>query len=147
MAVPGDRLNVRMTYETNDFSLPSEAEYKNIVDKGLELSGTVTVTETVFSDVTILDMLNGAGESIFDLYYELLTYPDVKRAEIINSDDFKSRTQPSCILIAATSEEVERYSRLVATGSTSYTITLLPRDGSTEILDALDELRVGFARE
>lgn len=147
MAVPGDRLNVRLTYETNDYSLPSEAEYKAIIDKGLELSGTITVTETIFSEVTILDMLNGSGESIFDLYYELLTYPDVTRAEIINSDDFKSRVQPECILIAATSEEVERYSRLVATGSTAYTITLLPRDGSTEILEALDELKIGFARE
>lgn len=147
MAVPGDRLNVRMTYETNDYSLPSEAEYKQMLEQGAEFSGTVLVTETVFSEVTILDMLNSDGESIFDLYYELLTYPDAKRSEIINSDDFKSRTAPECILIAATAEEVERYSRIVAQGNTSYTITLLPRDGSTEILDALDELKIGFARD
>ena len=147
MAVPGDRLNVRMTYATKDYSLPSESEYKQILDQGLELSGEILVTETVFSEVTILDMLNGSGESIFDLYYELLTYPDAKRSEIINSEDFKSRVAPECILIAATAEEVERYSRIVAQGNTSYTITLLPRDGSTEILDALDELKIGFARD
>ena len=146
MVVPGDKLNIRITYETDDYTLPTQEEYKRIMDSDGEISETITVTEMLFSEVAILDMINGNGESIFDLYYELLTLPEAERSTIINSDDFKSRVAPSNILLSVTAEEADRYARIKGLGG-EYLITLLPRDGTTEILDALDELQVGFARQ
>lgn len=146
MVVPGDKLNIRMTYETDDHTLPTEEEFNALTSAGADIDSSVTVTETIFSEVTILDMLNGNGESIFDLYYELLTYPEAKRSQIINSEDFAGRVAPTCILLSVTSEEAERYAKIKGKKG-DYLITLLPRDGTTEILDALDELKTGFARE
>ena len=145
MVVPGDKLNVRITYTTDDYSLPSDAQFADLKEAGVSLNGKITVTETLFSEVSILDMLNKNGESIFDLYYELLSYPQAKRDAIINSSDFKSRVAPSNLLMAVTAEEAERYAR-IKNMKGSYLITLLPRDGTTEILNALDELKTGFAR-
>lgn len=146
MIVPGDKVNIRITYETEDYSLPTEEEYLNQVNAGIEIDRTVTVTEMLFSECSILDMLNGSGESIFDLYYELLSMPETERKEIITSDSFKSRTTPTNVLICVTAEEADRYAKVGNKGG-DYLITLLPRDGTSEILSALDELKVGFARD
>lgn len=146
LIVPGDKINVRMTYETNNYTLPTEDEYKKLMEDGVALDETVMVTETIFSEVSVLDMWNSSGESIFDIYYELLTYPEAQRSAIINSEDFASQVQPTNLVLSVTSEEAERYARLkMAKGE--YLVTLLPRDGTTEILDALDELKTGFKRE
>lgn len=145
MVVPGDKLNVRITYQTDDYTLPSYDEYEKLQESGKAQDNTITKTELLFSEVTILDMINGSGESIFDLYYELLSLPDAEKEAIINSADFKSRVAPSNILLSVTAEEADRYAYIKTMGGT-YLITLLPRDGTTEILDALDELKTGFAR-
>lgn len=146
MVVPGDKLNVRITYQTSDYTLPSYDEYEKLQESGKGEDSTVTVTEMLFSEVTILDMINGSGESIFDLYYELLSLPDAEKQNIINSADFKARVAPSNILLSVTAEEADRYAYIKTMGG-EYLITLLPRDGTTEILDALDELKTGFARD
>ena len=144
MIVPGDKLNVRVTYETNDYTLLSEEQYQSMMESGADIDKTIQVTEMLFSEMRVLDMLNGNGESVFDLYYEMLSYPEAERAELINSDDFKARVEPTNILISVTAEEAERYLR---TSGGTYQVTLLPRDGTSEILDALDELQTGFARD
>lgn len=144
MVVPGDKLNIRITYETEDYTLPTDTDYEKIKNTE-DIDTSITVTEMLFSEVSILDMLNGSGESIFDLYYELLTLPEAERATIINSEDFKARVAPSNILLSVTAEEADRYAQIKNKGG-DYMVTLLPRDGTSEILDALDELKTGFAR-
>lgn len=146
MIVPGDKVNIRLTYETQDYTLPTDAEYQSMMGAGAEIDRTITVTEMLFSECSILDMLNGSGESIFDLYYELLSLPETERKAIVTSDDFKSRVSPTNVLICVTAEEADRYAQIGGKGG-DYLITLLPRDGTSEILSVLDELKVGFARD
>ena len=146
LIVPGDKINVRLTYDTTDYTLPTTDEYKNLMENGVALNSTVTKTDLIFSEVSVLDMWNSSGDSIFDIYYELLTYPDAQRTEILNSDDFASKIKPTNLVLSVTSEEAERYAKLKSTKG-EYLVTLLPRDGTTEILDALDELKIGFKRD
>lgn len=146
LIVPGDKINVRLTYDTTDYTLPTSDEYKNLMENGVALSNTITKTDLIFSEVSVLDMWNSSGDSIFDIYYELLTYPDAQRTEILNSSDFASKIKPTNLVLSVTSEEAERYAKLKSTKG-EYLVTLLPRDGTTEILDALDELKIGFKRD
>ena len=91
-------------------------------------------------------MLNGAGESIFDKYYELLSLPKDKQLEMVQSEEFISAVQPAEILLNVTPEEADRYMSIQANGPT-YMMTLLPRTSSNAITEVLNELQIGFARD
>ena len=72
MVVPGDTLNIRATYTEKYYNLPDEEGYMISGGEGYEDGVEVTQTTMLFSEVTILDMLNSAGNSIFDIYYDYI---------------------------------------------------------------------------
>lgn len=140
--VPGDKLNVRVNYKETSYELPTLEDYRAQKEMGVSTSQTVEKTELLFSEVTVLDMLNSDGESIFDKYYALVSLPQSKQEETYNSEDFKESIQPECILISVTAEQAERYSRIMSKSSTTL-VTLLPRTSSNTILDVLNSLNTG----
>lgn len=146
MVVPGDTLNVRATYTTTIYNLPTEQEYKlnasggNTSTDGVE----ITKTDSLFSEVTILDMLNASGNSIFDIYYQYIAATKAEQQAMLQDDGFLESVKPASILVECTAEEVEHYMKLQAAGA-SYQMTLLPRTSSSSITDSLSEIQTALA--
>ena len=139
MIVPGDKVNIRCLYTETTYNLPTVQEYQAMKQLGIETQKSEEKMIMLFSEVTILDMLNGNGESIFDYYYEFITWPLSKQRAALESDEFKSATAPSEILLCVTSEEADQYMRIQNKGP-QYMLTLLPRESSSVILEALSSL-------
>lgn len=146
MVVPGDTLNVRATYTSKVYNLPTEQEYKLNSTNGLAESDGVEVTKTdsLFSEVTILDMLNSSGNSIFDIYYQYIAATKEEQQAMLQDEGFLESVQPASILVECTAEEVEHYMKLQAVGA-SYQMTLLPRTSSSSITDSLSEIQTALA--
>lgn len=146
MVVPGDTLNVRATYTATVYNLPTEQEYKLDASNGASSSDGVEITKTdsLFSEVTILDMLNASGNSIFDIYYQYIAATKTEQQAMLNDDGFLESVKPASILVECTAEEVEHYMKLQAAGA-SYQMTLLPRTSSSSITDSLSEIQTALA--
>lgn len=146
MVVPGDSLNIYATYTDTNYDLPSEEQYKYQVESGTSTNSGVeqTKTELMFSEVQILDMLNGNGQSIFDIYYEYISKTKAEQQALLQDDSFLENVQPASILLEVTSEEVERYMKLQSKGA-SYQMTLLPRKSSSSITDSLSDIQTALA--
>lgn len=146
MVVPGDTLNVRATYTAKVYNLPTEQEYKlNSANGAASTDGVeITKTDSLFSEVTILDMLNSSGNSIFDIYYQYIAATKAEQQAMLQDDGFLQSVQPASILVECTAEEVEHYMKLQAAGA-SYQMTLLPRTSSSSITDSLSEIQTALA--
>ena len=144
MVVPGDTLNIRATYTKKYYNLPDEEAYMIAGGDGYEDGIEVTQTSMLFSEVTILDMLNSAGNSIFDIYYDYISTTKQEQAALLQDESFLQSVTPASILLEASPEEVEHYMELQSLGAT-YQITLLARDGSSTIVDSLSEIQEALA--
>lgn len=146
MVVPGDTLNIRATFTQTTYNLPTEEQYKMTMNSGGGYdTGVETLeTEMLFSEVQILDMLNGSGQSIFDIYYEYIAATKAEQQALLVDDGFLSSVKPASILLEVTAEEVEHYMRLQE-GGASYQITLLPRTTSSSITESLSEIQTALA--
>lgn len=145
MLVPGDHINVRAAYSEAIYTLPTENELILQQQTGISPQSSVKKQILLFNNVAVLDILNKAGESIYDKYYEVLAMPKSKQAEVLNSEDFRDAVEPAEILLNVTPEEADRYMSIQANGPT-YMMTLLPRTSSNAITEMLNELAVGYAR-
>ena len=140
MVVPGDTLNIRAVYTKKYYNLPEEEDYMLSNGEGYGEGVQMETSEMLFSEVTILDMLNSSGNSVFDIYYEYIAATKAEQAAMLEDESFLESVQPASILLEVTSEEVEHYMELQKAGAT-YQITLLPRDGSSSITDSLSEIQ------
>lgn len=145
MLVPGDHINIRASYMEQVFTLPTEEEWLMQQQTGISAQTSVQRQILLFSNVAIVDILNDKGESIFDMYYELLALSRNEQAVMVASEEFIEATQPAEILLCVTPEEADRYMSIQA-NSPTYMMTLLPRTESNAITEVLNELAVGFAR-
>lgn len=145
MLVPGDHVNIRIAYDENIGTLMNTDEYNTMKVTGVSPQTTGTMQTKLFNNVAILDILNDDGESIFDLYYELLALPKSQQQELINDEDFRERVLPVQILLNVTPEEADYYMSVMRKNPTML-MTLLPRTGSNLITEALNDLETGFAR-
>lgn len=139
MVVPGDSLNIRASYTKTVYDLTSQEEYMLTGEDGADGVG-VDVVEPLFSEVQVLDMLNSSGESIFDIYYEYISMSKDQQAAMLADSSFLSSVKPSSILLEVTAEEVEHYMK-VNSNSPQYQMTLLPRTGSSAIIDSLGKIQ------
>ena len=146
MVVPGDSLNIRATYNEVNYDLPEEEAYKLSISEGTATDAGITETKTelMFSEVKILDMLNGQGESIFDIYYEYISMSKAEQETALENDAFLDTVKPSSILLEVTAEEVERYLYLQQKGA-NYQLTLLPRKSSSDITESLSDIQEALA--
>lgn len=146
MVVPGDVINVRATYTDTVYNLPTEEAYQLSLDGGSGVEGVeVQVTEKLFNEVSILDMLNKDQESIFDIYYNYLSLSSAEQAILAKDEDFIKSIEADSILLEVTAEQADAYAKIVEKNP-SYLITLLPRTGSNAIIDSLSELQTATAK-
>lgn len=146
MLVPGDKINVRAAYTEQIYTLPDEQSYLLQQQTGIEPQTSITEQILLFNNTTVLDILNGQGESIYDIYYNLLALPKSKQLEALGSDEFQDKVKPSQILLNVTPEEADNYMSIQSKGP-SYMMTLLPRTNGNLITEALNELQTGLARQ
>lgn len=146
MLVPGDKINVRASYSEQVYTLPSERDFMIQQQTGIQPQTTEQKNVMLFNNVVVLDILNGQGESIFDLYYRLLALPKVQQQSIAASEEFQKQVEPSQILLNVTPEEADRYMG-IKNKSPQFLMTLLPRTSGNLITEALNELQIGFARQ
>lgn len=145
MVVPGDTLNIRVAYNDTLYDLPSEEAYKlSAAAGGTSTPIEVGVTEMLFSEVTVLDMLNKDGNSIFDIYYDYISRSKSAQNELLKSDEFLKSIEPSVILLEVTSEEADRFMEITSKNP-KYMMTLLPRTGSNSIIDSLSDIQAALA--
>lgn len=149
MVVPGDVVNVRASYEITDYNLTPEEEYRlnissNNSGSGATAGTTVKKNELLFSEVSILDMLNSDGASIFDIYYDYISKSKAEQTALLENDDFLSSVEPDTILLEVTAEEADRF-MMMEEYNAKYLMTLLPRTGGSAILDSLSDIQEALA--
>lgn len=141
MVVPGDTLNIRARYQKVNYDLPTEEQYKLTTEEGGTIQAVTTpVTEMLFSEVTVLDMLNSEGNSIFDIYYDYISKSKEEQAALLADSEFLTSVEPDTILLEVTAEEADRFMEIEANDA-EYLMTLLPRTGSSSIIDSLAEIQ------
>jgi len=141
MVVPGDTLNIRCRYAKTSYDLPSEEQYKLSLENNTALNPVSTlVTEMLFSEVTVLDMLNSAGNSIFDIYYSYISMSKAQQNACLQSEEFLSSVRPSTILLEVTAEEADRFMEIQGYAP-EYLMTLLPRTGGSSIIESLADIQ------
>jgi hypothetical protein len=139
LLVPGDKINVRASYSEKNYTLPTEASFMAQTQMGQQTQSSVLKQIKLFNNAPIIDILNGKGESIFNLYYKIMSLPRQEQYNIINSKDFSESVKPVQILLSLTPEEVDAY-MAIQDKSPSLLLTLLPRTGSS-IVDVVNELK------
>lgn len=141
MVVPGDTLNIRARYQKVNYDLPTEEQYKLTTEEGGTVQAVTTpVTEMLFSEITVLDMLNSEGNSIFDIYYDYISKSKEEQAALLADSEFLTSVEPDTILLEVTAEEADRFMEIEANDA-EYLMTLLPRTGSSSIIDSLAEIQ------
>lgn len=93
---------------------------------------TVPLSEIIFDQITVVDMLNNSDESIFDLYSELLGMPLEDRIAYVRTqiegtgtNDFKQKVTPTKLVFSVTRDEASSLAEFENLGGT-LKYTLLP---------------------
>ena len=135
---PGDRIRVRVTYKED----PSSS-YDPYSFYGESDSESTTSTEILFDSIEVVDMINSKGNSIYELYKEILRLPEDQRQKVLKSKEFISSIVPSALILAANPDQVNNYIQYKeASGNKILLITILQRDENQIILDQLPTIEM-----
>lgn len=137
--LPGDLIRIRVTYEVEQ-EVPAQNNYNyNPNDYYVSSAGRKTIrTDILFDSIVVKDMLNSNGRSVYEVYKEVMRYPDKERETAMKNKDFLSSIKPTALLLAGTKQDMERYATYKASvGSGNFLITILSRVGNSIDLDSL----------
>ncbi len=125
--VPGDYLRVNIAYSTDEESLDAN---------GFAISSSKMKNDDLFNKIQIVDLLNSAGNSIYNYYNDLLAMSQEDRENKLADESFLNSVTPTQIVLSVTSEEdFKKYTQLKAYPSIKYTYGLYPRDEDDTILE------------
>lgn len=119
---PGDRLNIEATFSDKE-TITSDDGFGGVNRTDVE----VFVTENVFKDIMIADLLNQGGESILDIYAAYRDKDVYEQAQMDLSQSFKESTTPSKLLVALTPEEKERYYYYISKNQVTFRVSMPQR--------------------
>lgn len=132
---PGDRFRVRGSYKVEDkekISLNNSGVLgqtgESETDKDIIIGETRV--KTVFDVVTVVDMLNSDGESVYEIIEDTKKLSLPEQEKVITKSEYKKGITPDSLLLVVKSNQVDRYVELQANGDAVYTLTLLSRDKS-----------------
>jgi len=126
--LPGDLIRMRVSYEVD--AIPQDSfDYND--GSYYQWTKKIIRTETVFDSIAVVDMLNSNGDSIYNIYQEIMRLSEKERQEILKSKDFLSSVKPKSLELALLPDEVELYnSYKISAGNGCFLITILGRVGS-----------------
>lgn len=128
----------------------------NTLDKAalVGAGGTVPNATVVFDDLVAVDMLNGNGESLFDIYMALSKLSVEDRVRYLettiegNSTNFQQRVLPASLVFILSKEQATRMAEFENLSDAKIKYTILPfedEDGNllssfTEIADQMNDI-------
>lgn len=132
--LPGDLIRMRVSYEVD--VIPQD-DYDYDSGNYYQWTKKIIRTDTVFDSITVTDMLNSDGNSIYNIYLEVMRLSEKERQEILKSASFLSSVKPKALQLALAPEDVERYNSFkISAGNGSFLITVLGRGGNDIDFDA-----------
>lgn len=148
--VPGDKFRIRGSYKMSEeekkayqsTGIPTSnaSNGENVVNKAGEVKiesatgqdyviGDIR-TALIFDVVTVVDMLNNDGDSIYEIMREVNALPKAERDKMKSENSYKQLVTPTSMLIVIKSEQASKYTEFQAASNAAYTISLLSRDES-----------------
>ena len=131
---PGDKVRIRIKYEIEETEIEEGIDEEGEPYSRPGKTVKVEANELLFDSIVVADMLNSKGHSIYELYREVLRYPESERQRLLKSSDFLNSIIPKTLVLAADSEQVDKYMEYISSKK-AILITLLPRDDNSTILD------------
>lgn len=126
--LPGDLIRMRVSYEVD--VIPQD-EYDSDNGNYYQWTKKIIKTDTVFDSITVTDMLNSNGDSIYNIYLEVMRLSEKERQEILKNKDFLTSVKPAALQLTLLPEDVERYNSFkISAGNGSFLITVLGRNGN-----------------
>lgn len=119
--VPGDKVNVRAVY-----TIRNGANQQIVVDK-------------LFENMTIKDILNNSGESIYEIYSELAKMNESDRIKQLSDQSFRQRLTPKSIVFEADDVTINKFAQ-VSVMNPKYIVTILSRAGNHDL--AIEQMKV-----
>jgi len=136
---PGDRVRIRIKYEIEETEFEEDIDIWGEPYSRPVKQVKVEKIDTLFDDIIVTDMLNSKSHSIYEVYREVLRYPESERQRLLKSNDFMNNIIPKALVVAATDKEANKYMQYKSS-SKGILITILPRDRDSIILDQLPTL-------
>jgi hypothetical protein len=133
---PGDRIRVRASYEKGI----SETEGYGLITSPMNRSGQI-ITEVLFDDIKVVDLLNARGHSIYEVYQEVLQLTDTKKQDVLRSQNFLNSILPRSFVLEATPEQVHQYAQVSIQKNLKLTFTILSRKGNINIVDGIGMMK------
>jgi len=148
--VPGDKFRIRGSYKMSDEEktsyqstgtpISNASNGTNVVNAAGEVKiksaagqdyiiGDIR-TALIFDVVTVVDMLNNDGDSIYEIIKEVNSLPKAERDKMKSENSYKQLVTPTSMLIVIKSEQASKYTEFQAASNAAYTISLLSRDES-----------------
>lgn len=127
---PGDTVRIRVTYK-----VPAENNGGDLM--GYSSDKEETKTETLFDVITVRDLLNNKGHSIYEVYKEVLKLSEDKRQEVMKSREFMENILPRALILEGTRDQAQNFARFSVGEEATFTITILSRKNNNNILDQL----------
>jgi len=123
---PGDRVKVHVSYTEQS---------------GGGFGGTTDVSKVLYNEAKVIDLLNNAGNSIYDYYSDLLALPISERDTLLRDESFLQNVSPTRILYSVGKEKgFVDYADTQGKAGVKYTYGLYPRTRGDIILDQFSDL-------
>ncbi|WP_058487009.1 CpaB family protein [Defluviitalea phaphyphila] len=136
--MPGDLIRVRAIREKKQSDQGDiEDEIPNYLDFD-DFNEDMEVI-TVFDSIRVKDLLNSKGSSIYEVYKEVFKLSNDKRQKIMKTDEFLQSIKPRAVVLEATAEQVDLYSKLKLEAR-EFVFTILSRKGNMDLIDQLPTL-------
>jgi len=136
--LPGDLIRMRVSYEVD--AVPQD-DYDYDSGNYYQWTKRIIRTDTVFDSIAVVDMLNSHGDSIYNIYLEIMRLSERERQDILRSKDFLSSVKPVALELALMPDDVERYNSFrISAGKGSFLITLLGRGGNDIDFDSFSTI-------
>lgn len=126
IVTPGDTVRIRVAYNVER---PVEGSVGTEKERRLEI---------LFDKITVRDMLNSKGHSIYEVYKEVLKLSEQKKQDVMKSSEFMENILPKSLVLEGTRADADKFARFnVKEEGTAFTITVLSRRNNTGIIDQL----------
>jgi hypothetical protein len=135
--LPGDTVRVRVHFEEREESARDAFDFST----SYQTTNRIIRTDIVFDSIVVKDMLNSNGQSIYEIYREVMRLNDSQRREVMQSSQFQSSIRPRSLVLAGMPEDITRYAAYRGSMSGgNFLITLLSRPDGAAGFDSLPTL-------
>ena len=119
---PGDKINIDAIYSEKDKLEVADGSGGTTVEEV-----DVYKSEPLFQNILIADMINSNGESVLDMFANYNNLTTFQQAELDNSADWQSKTEPKSLLVALSPDEKERYNKFLSKNNVTFKVSLPQR--------------------